>query len=201
MRIGPLPGQGSFSERFRKTVVSAFVSVSLLAVLFVNRPPGWIGREEEELDALSPGVSYTARVARWAIEEYAFFAGLNNRWQMFGRQSRFNWWYVVHATYGDGPPVLLPLPGQTRRSVWQAALFDFKETKLNLNLYGDPSARGSYARYLARQYPERNGQPITSVTFELRWQHLLSREEASMRGAHLDPAVWSEVIHTVTFDR
>ena len=197
MRIRSLHASISVSERFRRLSISAFVVLSLFCVLLSNRPPRLIDWEEGALDSIDPNIAYEARNARWLVEEYAFFAGLNNRWQMFGRQSRFNWWFTIEATYGNGSPILLPVPGQTERSLWRAALFDFKETKLALNLYGDPQAREAYARYLARQYPERDGQPIRAIAFLLHWQPLRSREEASATGTYLGTLVSTQVMQRV----
>jgi hypothetical protein len=199
MRIGSLTPDSLSIERVRKLAISGFVCLSLASVLLMNQPPAFLVQEENLLGALRPDLAYAARTARWLVEEYAFYAGLNNRWQMFGRQSRFNWWYVVEATYGNGAPVRLPLPGQSDRSLWQAALFDFKETKFNLNLYNDPAAREAYARYLARAYPQRDGQRISTITFELYWQGIRPREEASRTAAYLDPVVSSRILQTIRF--
>ena len=79
----------------------------------------------------------------------------------------------------------------------QSTLFDFKETKFHLNLYPRPEEREAYARYLARQYPSMGGVPISSIIYELQWQMILPREEASRTGRYLDPRVSSQVLQTI----
>jgi len=179
-------------SRLKKTVVSIFVVASLLTVLYMNRPGVF---------ALSSDAAYPVLLGDWVIQEYAFLAGLNNQWQMFGRQSRFNWWYVIKARYADGTDVVLPLPLQSDRSFWQSTLFDFKEIKLQLNLYPRPEAREAYAYYLARQYPTKDGQPINWIYYELQWQMLMPREEASRTGTHVYPQVSGQVLQTVDVRR
>jgi len=178
--------------RFKKRIVSIFVVFSLFTVLYMNRPGVF---------ALSPDAPYPVLLGDWFVQEYAFLAGLNNQWQMFGRQSRFNWWYVIKARYADGTDQVLPLPLQSDRSFLQSALFDFKEIKLQLNLYPRPEAREAYAYYLARQYPSRNGQPIVWIIYELQWQMLMPREEASRTGTHVYPQISSQLLQTVDVSR
>lgn len=94
---------------------------------------------------------------------------------------------------------MLPLPLQSDRSFWERALFDFKETKFHHTLYTRPTAREAYAHYLARQYPEYEGVPISSITIDLSWQQILPREEAARRGTHLDSTITTQVLQTVDF--
>lgn len=165
----------------------------------MNRPTPLIQAEEKLIETLDPYLAYLLRYGKWLIQYYAFCTGLNNQWQMFGKQTRFNWWYLIKAKYGDGEPQILPLPSQSKRTFWQAWFLDFKETKFHLNLYPRPAAREAYAYYLARQYPVHEGVPISSIIFELNWQMILPREEASKTGVHLDSTITTQVIQTVDF--
>jgi hypothetical protein len=178
--VGLIEQQGVSVEgqtgRLKKAIISLFVVLSLGTVLYMNRPAAL---------AMSPDAAYPVVLGDWIVQEYAFLAGLNNQWQMFGRQSRFNWWYVIKARYADGTDQVLPLPLQSERGFFQSMLFDFKEVKLQLNLYPRPEAREAYAYYLARQYPLRDGAPISWIIFDLQWQMLLSREDASRYGMYV----------------
>lgn len=186
-------------SRLKKGIISCFIVLNLGSVLFMNRPTPVVQAEEALIETLDPELAYGVRYGRWLTQYYAFCTGLNNQWQMFGKQTRFNWWYVIKAQYGDGEPQVLPLPLQSKRTFWQAWFFDFKETKLQLNFYPRPAAREAYAHYLARQYPEHEGVPISSIIFELQWQAILSREEVSKTGVYLDSTIVTQVIQTVDF--
>ena len=186
-------------ERLKKVGLSCFVVLNLLTVLFMNRPAPVMQGEDKVIETLDEGLAYKVRYARWLVERYAFCTGLNNQWRMFGDPSRYYMWYIIKGKYGDGDPLPLPLPLQSERTFWQSALFDFKETKFHHTLYTRPAAREAYAHYLARQFPVRDGVPISSIIFELNWQEILPREEASKAGNNLDPHITAQVVQTVTF--
>jgi hypothetical protein len=125
---------------------------------------------------LDPQITYRIRYTEWAILYAAHIAGLDNKWQMFGGQSRFNWKFLIVAEYGDSDQRverLLPLPRQSERSLFQKSIVDFKEAKFHLNIYNDPVARESYARYLGRQYPEYQGRPLKCIRYDLQVQNIL----------------------------
>ncbi|MFT5524237.1 MAG: hypothetical protein ACI9HK_002188 [Pirellulaceae bacterium] len=133
------------------------------------------------------------------IRHYAYIVGADNRWQMFGGQSRFNWRYNISATYSDGTAVRsvdLPLPRQSPRTVAQLMFFDFREAKFHLNIYGDKIARESYARYLGRQYPTAGGLPIQSITYHMYHQMILTPEQALEQKKLVDPRRYCNVIDT-----
>jgi hypothetical protein len=176
---------------WQRCLISAFVLTNLATVFFVNLPLHWkenfLGwaattRSAEDL--------YRLQMASWHMQRYAYFAGLDNRWQMFGYQSRFNWWYVIRGVYGDGTHenvVLLPLPNQSGRTICETFLFDLKESKFELNIYLNPTAREAYSRYIARQFPERDGMPIRAVRWELGCQNIVPPDEAIGRQELLYP--------------
>ncbi|HEY1784721.1 MAG TPA: hypothetical protein VGG30_04200 [Pirellulales bacterium] len=176
---------------WKRCLISMFILTNLATVLFVNLPSDW---KEGFLDWAATTRSaedvYRLQLASWRLERYAYFSGLDNRWQMFGHQSRFNWWYVIRGVYGDGTEqrlVLLPLPNQSGRTIWDALLFDLKETKFELNIYLNPTAREAYSRYIARQFPERDGMRIKSVRWELGCQMIVPPDEAIQRQELLYP--------------
>jgi hypothetical protein len=72
----------------------------------------------------------------------------------------------------------------------------FKEAKFLLNIYNDRLARETYARYLARQYPEYQGLPVRSVSYTLAVQYILPPIVAVQQQQLLEPDVQSEVIDT-----
>lgn len=192
-------GGGAAEGRFKRRFLSCFIVLNICTVLFMNRPAVMVEAEERFLQALDPGIAYELRYSRWVLQYYAFITGLNNKWQMFGDLSRYYWWYTIKARYGEGEPRVLPLPLQSERGFWEMALFDFKETKFHHTLYTRPQAREAYAHYLARQYPEHEGTPISSIIIELSWRQILPREEAAQRGTHLDTTITTQVLQTVDF--
>jgi hypothetical protein len=169
-------------SRWKRYLISMFVLVNLLTVLWINQPEAYSDAKSKWIDRqLPPKEAYQLRYAAWRWSQYAHYAGLDNRWQMFGRQSRFNWWYDIRAVYSDGvqeSTVSLPLPNQSARTFVQRSLFDLKERKFELNIYLNPVARESYSRYLARQFPTHDGMPIQSVRWHLGTQGILSPAEA-----------------------
>ncbi len=179
----------------RRLALSCFIILNFFTVLFMNRPVPVIQAGEKVLTSLDAGSAYFFRYSSWLLRRYAHLTGLDNRWQMFGRQSRFNWWYAIKARYGDHDFRVLPLPHQSKRTFLEAEFFDFKETKFHLNLYPRPHAREAYASYLCRQYPAHRGRSISSIVYELHWQMLLPREEASRTGEHLNPDIYQQVVN------
>ena len=178
-------------------LISMFILLNVATVFFMNRPL-WLSQRASHLlsTSLSPMGAYRVRFCGWLMMWYAHVTGLDNRWQMFSHNSRFNWWYVINARYADSTTVVLPLPRQSPRTFWQRTLFDHKEAKFHLNIYGDPSARERYARYLCRQYPVHEGSPITGIIWELHHQMILNPKEAAVRGTHLEPNSYGRVLNT-----
>jgi hypothetical protein len=175
----------------RRCLISAFVVTNLATVLFMNLPLHW---KDDFLGwaatTRSPQDVHRLQMASWRLQRYAYFAGLDNRWQMFGYQSRFNWWYVIRGVYSDGAReklVLLPLPNQSGRTIWDALLFDLKEIKFELNIYLNPTAREAYSRYIARRFPERDGMRLKSVRWDLGCQMIVPPGEALERQELLYP--------------
>lgn len=180
----------------KKLAISGFVVLNLFTVLFMNRSGPFKAALDERVDRL-PGryPAYVVRYAGWLVHRYAHLVGLDNQWKMFGRQSRMNWWFVIQAVHEDGSTEVLPLPLQNERKFWQHTLFDFKENKFHLNLYGSSEARKNYAHYLFRQYPAtESGTLFSSIRFELKWQAILPRPEASEKGIHVETAVHSQTM-------
>src|SRR5207247_458431 len=100
----------------------------------------------------SPTVRVAApNVGRAARSRSSHPTVLGNLWQMFGRQSRFNWCFPISAVYGNAERINLLLPPQSDRTFWQGTLFDFREGKFHLNLYPSPELREAYAHHLCRE--------------------------------------------------
>jgi hypothetical protein len=176
----------------RNVLISLFVVLNLAAVLHANRP-SWASKSADAaLDTVfGPSGAYRSRLAGWLLSRYEHLSGLNNRWEMFSHQSRFNWWYGIQAVTSDGTAFDLDVPLQGNRTVAQRTLFDFREAKYHLNLYGNVDLRNRYGRYLCRQFPSALGMEVRSVRFLLRHQMLLPPQEARIRGTHLDPNVYT----------
>jgi hypothetical protein len=172
----------SLPSRWKRCLISCFVLLNLSTVIWVNLPEPLTDEKSKWIDhRLNPYQAYRVRYAAWRWQQYAHYVGLDNRWQMFGRQSRFNWWYDIRAIYSDSlneESVLLPLPNQSARSFAERYLFDLKERKFELNIYRNPVAREAYSRYLARQFPTHHGLPIRSIRWHLGTQRILPPNEA-----------------------
>lgn len=141
--------------------------------------------------------AYKVKYSEWCLRYIAHIAGLDNKWQMYGGQSRFNWKFVIVGTYRQGEEfrdVILPLPRQSERTFWQRNLWDFKEAKFHLNIYNDALARETYARYLARQYPLDGGALLDRVRFELHIQYIIPPMVAVKLQKLLEDQTVSQVI-------
>lgn len=125
---------------------------------------------------LHPQLAYRMRQGEWYARYAAHIGGVDNRWQMYGGQSRFNWEFQIYGEYGDESEridILLPLPRQSERSHLTRWIVDFKEAKFYLNIYNDEIGRECYARYLARQYPEHQGKILKNIRFDMRIRYIL----------------------------
>ena len=151
----------------KKIALSIFIILNIGVVLFMNRPEPWVRKMES--------FPYPLRYAGWLVRHYAYYTGLNNQWQMFGRQSRFNWWYQIYGEYADGSRALLPLPRQSPRTFFQKQFIDFKEVKFHLNLYPRERAREAYAYFLCRNFPQLK---VEKIHISLMWQEIFSSKEA-----------------------
>jgi hypothetical protein len=172
----------------RRGVIVLFMALSFATIAYANRPPSLAAAVDRRLDAaLSPYAAWRVRYAGWLVQRWAHLVGLDNRWEMFGRQSRFNWHYAIVGRYGDAGERALPLPLQTARTLAQDLLLDFKEPKLQLNLYPDAARRERWAQYLCRRFPDDHGQRMEEIVIDLHWQALRTRPEASAAGTHLHP--------------
>jgi hypothetical protein len=187
---------------WRRWVIALFVVLCFGTIAFANRPEELALAVDRRLDqSLSPLGAWRVRYASWLVQRYAHLVGLDNRWEMFGRQSRFNWHYVLRGRYGDAGEHALPLPLQTGRTSFEDLVLDFKEPKFHLNLYPDQPRRERYAQYLCRRFPSRGGRRIDAIVFEIRWQELRSRAEASASGEHLAAIEYSRPLDVFPCDR
>ena len=178
-----------------KRLISAFIVLNIVTVLFMNRPKAMVQAGEEALEACpSPGAAKVLRGLGTMEQVYAHMTGLDNMWKMFGHLPRFDWWYVIKARYADDATVVLPLPRQSQRTIWQHTFADFKEAKFYQNLYSDRSARRAYADYLCRLYPRHGGAPVEAIVWELHSQRIFGPSEATVRGSHLDSRTRVEVL-------
>jgi hypothetical protein len=189
-------------RRVLKVLISLFCVLNVATVLYANRPSWATSAVDGALDRhLSPWQAYRVRLLGWMSSRYAHLSGLDNRWQMFGRQSRFNWWFRIVAIAPDGAVNDLPLPLQSERTFLQANFFDFREAKYHLNLYADEDLRTRYARYLCRRFPVVNGATTASIRIFLHHQQLVDRATARARGTHLEPHSYARVLQEVSCAR
>jgi hypothetical protein len=182
----------------RRKLISLFIVLNILTLLVANQPPAFVDWKQRTAEALlGPQPAWVLRYGEWLIRRYAHIVGLDNRWMMFSRLPRFDWWFVIKAKHRDWTHEVLPLPRQSERSFGQRVFFDFKEAKLHLNIYNYPQARRAYGRHLCRTTGERTGTVPLAIVWERHYQDILERSEAAASGTHLDPEVRSEVIQVV----
>jgi hypothetical protein len=163
-------------------LAALFIAVHLFVILFMNRTPEMIIAADGWLtDNLSPQDAYTFRRAGWMVQQYAYAVGLDNRWIMFGRQSRFNWRFLFSGVHADGTASLLPLPRQGPRSFFERNFLDFREAKFHLNIYSSPELIEAYGRHLCRAHPAAGGAAVQAVRIEL--EHHMLHEPAAARAA------------------
>lgn len=192
------PTSDSLPPRWQRMGLNVLASLLLVTIGWCNLPDEL---PEQAVAALtsrcSPEVAYRIRWGEWLWKWGAHLAGLDNKWQMYGLQSRFNWRYEIIATYGEGEQAvdrLLPLPRQSARTLWQRWVVDFKEAKFHLNIYNDPLARETYAHYLARQYPQFEGRRLEQIRFDLNYQFILPPLVAEMEQQLLDDRVQVDTV-------
>jgi|LakMenEpi03Aug12_release.lakeMendotaPanAssembly.Ray.scaffolds.fasta_scaffold376158_1 hypothetical protein len=124
----------------------------------------------------TPQLNYRLRLGEWYARYAAHIAGLDNRWQMYGGQSRFNWEFQFYGEYGEEGEMLerlLPLPRQSQRDLYRRWIVDFKEAKFYLNIYNNEVGRESYARFLARSYPEYQGKLLKNIRVDMKIRYIL----------------------------
>jgi hypothetical protein len=188
--MGPRGG-----EKRRRALLSCFICLNLGTVLYMNFSSSFDTSANQFLASV-PGGSLL-RLVGWADARYAHAAGLDNRWVMFGYQSRFNWRYLIKGQYRNRSSVVLPIEGQMPRTFWQRNLFDFKEAKFRLNIYPSKAARQAYGEYLCRQFPSSDGWPIESVLIELHTESIAAREVAESSGSHRSSEITSILMDRV----
>jgi hypothetical protein len=166
----------------------------------MNRPQ-WLVAAWDWALAASPShtAAHLLRQGDYLDKLYAHITGLDPTWQMFGAVPRLDWWYVIKARYADGRTVVLPLPLQSDRTLWERTMADFKEAKFHLNMYNDRATRQAYAIYLARVYREDHGAPLEEIIWELHYQSLEPISETRRLGSHLEPYSHSRVLDTFTY--
>jgi hypothetical protein len=184
----------------KKLLISAFVLLNLGTVLWMNRPKAVDAASSRALDACpAPAVAGALRQAAALDAAYADVTGSDVLWQMFCGLSRWDRWLVIKARYAGGREAVLPLPLQADRTFWERNVADFKEVKYQLGLYDDHAQRQAASIYLARHYPEHDGEPLRAIVWEAHYQDILPPDEARRRGTHLEPASRSFVLDTFTY--
>lgn len=180
-------------------IALSVATVAILSMIFWCNLPDEVPTEllAAADSRLSPEAAYRVRYGEWLFRYAAHIGGFDNKWQMYGGQSRFNWRYTITAHYSDGDRIasrVLPLPRQSERSWFQAMFVDYKEAKFLLNIYNDRLARETYARYLARQFAHHESLPVSQISYTLSIQYILPPIVAVQQQRLLEPDVLSEVI-------
>jgi len=163
-------------KKIQKMLLSVFILLNFAAVCYSNRP---------ESMQNSPA---NLKGSEWLFAHYSHFTGMDNRWRMFSRLNRFNWWYTIYGEGEDGHLIKLPLPLQRERSLYQYLWRDFKIPKFHLNMYLKPWARQQYANFLCNSLSTQE-RPFKAVVFELNYQNILPIAKAAAYHTHLEEKV------------
>lgn len=184
-----------FDKDTKRVLISLFILLNVLTVIFINRPVPINEIQGNKLKEIlhSPyKYSDVSKIQKF-ITGYGEFVGLGTRWLMFILQDKYNWSYVIKARYSDLSEIVLPIPRQGERTALQKNLFDFKDAKFQYNFNYRPYIKEHYASYLCRKYSVHNGAKIKSVIFELYKQNILDSKEAEQRGHSLEPIIRKEI--------
>jgi hypothetical protein len=184
---------GTDAPLWRRIAVYTFVTINLLAALSFNRPPNvrsaWTAFAADHWDRRSVrALDWSGWVLGW----YGYLAGLEQTYWMFSTLHRSQAWYRIVGVRADDTEYVFPIEGQTDRTFWERNFVDHKRGKFHLNMYGNPTARQSYSRYLCRRYADAAPGRFDRVRFEWNFREFLPREQALERGTHWagDPYVW-----------
>lgn len=176
---------------WRRTLITVFIVVSVLAQVLQNLDIGYLPYPQER-SAVTPAVSL-ANEARWIVESYGFYAGLNGVWRMFSPVHRFDWWWHVIATDPDGRDRELSTPSDTGRAGLESFFVDFRETKFLLNLWTRAPMQQAYIDHRCRE-EQHLGHTPASIRLEMNWRAIVPPDQAASRGDHRDPVIGTAVI-------
>jgi len=145
----------------RQFRITCFIVLNLLTMAWSNRPEDFTSRVWTAFHTtLSPQSVRCLDCGTWLIERYGHLSGTGRRWMLFAALPRYEFRYAVEVTRADGTMQEGPRPQSEWR--WFAALFDHKETKVELTLLTDVAARAAYARYLCRRLAAA-GDPAAAI--------------------------------------
>lgn len=168
----------------KNTGIVLFIILNLFAIVHANRSE-WFRVSSEEPAA--PGnSSILPPKVRYYLSRYSHIVGLDNRWEMFSYMYRTDWQFVFKGKYKtDSEEVVLPMSGQSKRNFFDHWLFDFREAKLKLNIYGIPEARQLYALQLCKQFSKPANRSLEYIACDLVSYPIVPRDTALRTGTHL----------------
>ncbi|NJK59035.1 MAG: hypothetical protein HC918_00415 [Oscillatoriales cyanobacterium SM2_1_8] len=159
----------------------AFLSLFILWVLWVQIAPN-IEMPLTYLP-LQEGVTVYNQVAAtvnrvlWLGHRAAWLAGLTGKWRMFAPVDRFNWRMEFVGIDAAGNEMVVR-PAYPQRTFWERNLFDFRNQKLELNIYSNEPLRQAFARSFCRADTQK-------VRVDLLSRNILSPAEARAQGQSL----------------
>ncbi|MGQ9865207.1 MAG: hypothetical protein ACUVSQ_02825 [Pseudanabaenaceae cyanobacterium] len=113
----------------------------------------------------------------WLGHRAAWLAGLTGKWRMFAPVDRFNWRMELVGIDASGAETVLR-PAYPQRTFWQRNLLDFRNQKLELNIYSNEPLRREFARSFCEPNTEK-------VRIDLLSRKILSPAEARVQGQPL----------------
>ena len=185
----------NFDKDIKRFIISLFILLNILTILYVNRPVSVKEIQGSKLKEIlhSSSLDHMTSGIGLFFTNYGQLVGLGTRWLMFVLQDKYNWSYLIKARYSDSSEVILPIPRQGKRLILQREFFDFKDAKFQYNFNYRPYAKEHYASYLCRKYPIQNGAKIKSIVFELYKQNILTLQESIKRKTYLEPIIKKEM--------
>jgi hypothetical protein len=176
-------------RKCKKPLILLFIALNLVTVLAINLPP-FLQKRLDSYLSRDPSSHHTFRTQQvlFFLKRYAFWTGLDPRWEMFSHVKGPDWRYLIEGVCDHGAWIL-PLPGQSKMGFWNDLLFDFKEGKFRLNTAANPVGRHSYAQFLCRKFSGYHSHPLREIRINIQYQKILEPKEASRLNTHYDPQI------------
>ena len=175
------------SSLFKKTLISFFILLNILAVLVGSSPPELKKLIKQKLCLTQDVGSRVSFLSRF-LSRYGQLAGLSSSWRMFSNLSRENTQIQIKGCYKNGEIVVLLLK-QDKENFIDRFFFSFREPKLWHSISYDKRNQERYARFLCRKFSVHSNSSIEKIIFELNRQKILQIKEAVKTGHYLAPTV------------
>jgi hypothetical protein len=172
------------SSFFKIGLISLFITLNLLTVVTLNCPAPLESFLSQWTNQHTPdSFQNQARLVLYRLRQYANLTGLDPRWEMFSNVKGPDWRYQIEGVCNHGAWIL-PLPGQSQRTLAEEWFFDFKEGKFRLNTAASQTGRHAYVQYLCKKFEHHLNHKIHSVRLNIQYQDILDPSKAQQVKHH-----------------